>query len=50
MAKVKVFRDDVFVKYVKKARMWCRTHWDKDGIQKQEWFSEKPEAIIEKET
>ena len=30
------------IKYVKKARMWVKTSWDKYGIQKQEWSINKP--------
>jgi len=33
----------VTVKYVKKARMWCKSAWFSDGKQKQEWFETKPE-------
>lgn len=46
MGKNKIFKTDVFVKYVKRARMWCRTHWDERGDQKVDWFHEKPEAKI----
>lgn len=29
------------IKYVKKAGMWCVTTFE-NGVQKQEWFVEKP--------
>ena len=34
-------KDRVLVKYVKKAKMWCKTTFLK-GKQTQEWFSERP--------
>jgi hypothetical protein len=39
----RVYRDDVLIRYVKKAGMYCKTSWV-DGIQKQEWLSEKEDA------
>ena len=42
MAEKKEPRKDVFIKYVKKADCWCKTYWDKEGNQKQEW-SETPD-------
>lgn len=33
----------VLIKYVKKAKSWCRTTFSHDG-QKQEWFSTEEEA------
>ncbi len=32
----------VYIKFVKAANMWCRTHWDDKGKQVLEWSSEKP--------
>lgn len=34
-------RDDVFIKYVKKARLWCKTHWNEKDEQVIEWFFDK---------
>lgn len=34
-------RQDVLVKYVKRAGMWCKTYWV-NGKQKQEWSKKKP--------
>lgn len=38
--------DRVTIKYVKKARMWCKTTWGVDAkgkqTQSQEWFMEDP--------
>lgn len=31
----------VSIKYVKRAKMWCKT-WFEDFAQKQEWTQEKP--------
>lgn len=31
-----------YIKFVKKANMWCKTTWNEKGIQKQEWSLEKP--------
>lgn len=33
--------NNVYVKYVKVAKMYCRTHWDTTGKQIQEWQSEE---------
>lgn len=45
MAKKLTQRNDIFVKWVKKANMWCKTWWDDKGAQKQEWFIEKPDML-----
>lgn len=34
--------DKVNVKYVKAAKMWCKTWFDEKGTQKQEWSVDKP--------
>ena len=34
-------RKDVLVKYVGRAKLWCRTYWDENGNQIQEWFFDK---------
>lgn len=39
-------REDIFIKYVKRARMWCKTYWDDQGFQKQEWTIDKPIELI----
>ena len=31
----------VLIKFVKRANAWCKTTFE-NGIQKQEWFSDKP--------
>lgn len=41
---VKKYRKDVLVKFVKKANMWCKTYWDDDSIQKQEWSVTEPDS------
>lgn len=41
----KIYRKDVFVKFVKKANMWCKTYWAENSDQKQEWSSTKPDLI-----
>lgn len=41
----KIYRKDVFVKFVKKAGMWCKTHWNNRGEQNQNWSLIKPDAI-----
>lgn len=37
------------IKYVKRAKLWCKTWFEKDNMgrynQKQEWTVEKPERI-----
>lgn len=40
--KSKMPEDRVSIKYVKRARMWCKT-WFEGFTQKQEWSKEKPE-------
>jgi len=43
-------KDNITVKWVKRAQMWCRTII-KDNKQTQEWFSEKPKiSTIEEDT
>lgn len=38
------YREDVLVKYVKKAHSWCKTYWNDKGEQKQEWSSTEPDS------
>ena len=42
MAKNKVFKEDVLIKFVKRAQMWCRTHWNDKGDQVTDWSIEEP--------
>ncbi len=46
--RIPVYRTDMLIKYVRVARMWCRTSWDDRGHQQQEWSLEKPNETIKK--
>ena len=37
-----ILDDRILIKFVKVAKMWCRTHWDEQGVQIQAWSIEKP--------
>ena len=39
--KLKTLPKEIYIKYVKRANMWCKTY-TKDGKQIIEWFSKKP--------
>lgn len=43
MAKTKVFKTEVYVKFVKRAQMWCRTHWNDKGEQIIDWSINRPQ-------
>jgi hypothetical protein len=33
-----------YIKFVRRANLWCLTYWNEKGEQKQEWFNTKKEA------